>query len=93
MGWKNELNQIFTDIKLQFMNEYEQLQSNIISNFWDYTIEILSCIILTYIYWCCFCLIMSREKVSIPPFGEAKPLDNLYYLFAFYFIIRFLGGN
>lgn len=92
MGWQDKLNQIFTDIKIQILNEYNELQSNIISNFWDYTTEILSCIIITYIFWCCLCIIMYREKVYVPPFGEAKPMDNLYYLFSLYFIIRFLGG-
>jgi hypothetical protein len=36
---------------------------------------------------------MSRDKVSITPFGDAKPLDNLFFLGSFFMVIELVRAN
>lgn len=46
--------------------------------------------LLIYIFWCCYCIMMHRDKLSIPPFSSAKPLDGLFFNSMFYFVIAIL---
>jgi len=51
------------------------------------TLDILQTFVLGYMCWCCFCKMMNRDKLSIPPFGSTTPMDGLFFNGMFYFIL------
>jgi len=50
-------------------------------------------LILIYMCWCCFSLMMNRDRLSIPPFSNAKPLDGLFFNAMFYFVLALIKSN
>lgn len=53
-------------------------------------LDFLQVFLLIYLFWCCYCIMMHRDKLSIPPFSGAKPLDGLFFNSIFYFVIAIL---
>ena len=88
----NKLNEIVTNftsnIQTSLIDKFNEAELFVMVTFWQNVTDLLLCILMIYIYWCCFCIIMYRDKVYLPPFGDAKPSDQLFFLFCFYFIIK-----
>jgi len=57
------------------------------NGFWSSILGFVSCLIFIYMIWACFSIMMMREKMWIPPFGETKPIDCIYFMGCFYMII------
>ena len=84
---------ITTNIQTAIIDKLDSMQAYLLANLWNNLVDLILCILLIDIYWCCFCLIMNRDKISVPPFGEAKPMDNLFFLCSFYMVIRLVRMN
>jgi hypothetical protein len=84
---------IQTEVIDKFVDKLDATSAYMLSTIWKDVVDIVLCILLIDIYWCCFCLIMHRDRVYIPPFGDAKPMDNLFFLFSFYFIFKLIRVN
>lgn len=52
--------------------------------------DILQVFLLVYMCWCCYCIMMNRDKLSIPPFGKARPIDGLMFNGLFYFVVTII---
>lgn len=87
------LNKIATEVQTALIDKLDAVQAYILASLWNNLVDLILCIILIDIYWCCFCLIMSRERVYVPPFGDAKPIDNLFFLCSFYLIMCLVKVN
>lgn len=84
---------ITTNVQTALIDKLDAFEAYILASFWNNLIDLILCLLLIDIYWCCFCLIMNRDTVSIPPFGNAKPMDNLFFLGCFYVVIRLVKTN
>ena len=88
----SKLDKILTDftnnVQYELLNKFDEFQLYMVTTIWQSISDLILCLLLSYIYWCCFCMMMCREKVSLPPFGEAKLIDTLYFVGLFYFVMK-----
>ncbi len=93
----DQLNKVTTDftnnIQTTLLDKFDQFQVFMVATLWQNVVDLILCFLMIEIYWSCFCLIMSRDKVYLPPFGDAKPMDNLFFLGSFYMIMRLVRAN
>lgn len=81
------------NVQSGLIDKFTDLQTYLMVSIWQSITDIILCILVVDIYWCCYCVIMNRDKISVPPFGEAKPMDNLFFLFSFYAVFRIFRFN
>ena len=74
-------------------NMLNELWFSITQTFWGAILDVFISMLLIYMVWCCYCVMMSRESVSLPPFGQSKPLDTLFFVCSFYFIIALVKAR
>jgi len=95
MSFSDKLNELtsnyINNVQTQIMDKVSDTTLYLSLTFWQSVVDIISILLLIDIYWCCFCLMVYRKKVSIPLFGDAKPIDHLYFICAFYFVIRLVA--
>jgi hypothetical protein len=95
MSFSDKLNEItsnyINNVQTEIMNKVSDTTLYLSLTIWQSTIDIVSILLLIDIYWCCLCMMISRERVSIPPFGDAKPIDHLFFICSFYFVIRLVA--
>ena len=63
------------------------------NNFWSSVLGFIACLIYIYMVWACFSIMMGRDKMFIPPFGESKPIDCIYFMSCFYIIVSILKAK
>lgn len=95
MSVSDKLNELTTNYinnaQTQLMDKVSDTVLYISLTFWQSIIDIVSILLLIDIFWCCLCMMICRERVSIPPFGDAKPIDHLFFICSFYFVIRLVA--
>lgn len=95
MSFTDKLNELTTEYinnaQTEIINKINDTTLYLSLTFWQSIIDIISILLFIDIYWCCLCMMISRERVSIPPFGDAKPIDHLYFICAFYLVIRLVA--
>lgn len=95
MSFSDKLSEItsnyINNVQTQIMDKISDTTLYLSLTFWQSAIDLISILLLIDIYWCCLCMMMNRERVSIPPFGDAKPIDHLFFICSFYFVIRLVA--
>jgi len=84
---------VTNNIQTTLIDKFTDIQIYMVATFWSNLVDLILIVLTIDIYWCCFCLIMNREYVSIPPFGHAKPMDNLFFLCSFYIVFELVKVN
>ncbi len=57
-----------------------------------FLLDAFKVMILAYMIWSCYCLMMKLNKIGLPPFSQARPLDALFINCMFFAILTLAQG-
>ena len=49
-------------------------------------------VIIAYMIWSCYCIMMHRRRIGLPPFSDATPIDSLGINAMFFSIVSIIQG-
>lgn len=86
----NKISSKMDESMANIMNNFNEQMGKLANTFFLGCLDFLTVFIYVNMIWACFCMMMGRSKVGIPPFTEVKPVDSLFYNGMFYFIIAIM---